>query len=609
MIASSGTQTANVLYSSGVQNITLATTTGTQTVNAIQTSSSQTANVLFSAQAQVVDAIKTSTTQTSNVLYSGGAQTARLLNTASTQTANVMTAAGNQDANVLITTGGTQTANVLHGSGNQTLRLATTGGTQTATVLTASGTQDTNVLITSGGTQTANLLNHTGGGTQNITMLNSSGGQTINMATTSTASSTYNMMTGVTSTGNTKTINFGTGSTAGTTDINIGGIIGTVTINNPTVVGTQTTQNLWNTVATTVNAWGAATGGINIGSAAGGILTVRSPTAIIASGATGQVSVGGDNNGAIEIGRAGRATAGTPFIDFHSSTSGSDFDVRLIASGGTAAGGDGTLDINAALTRVNGTLNVTTITGLTSINPDGDGISSSYSDQNPTINGVTFGGGWQWGADGGLNSGWTQSRALNALNGFVNSTNGYYVGTHDFTADSAAHTTTQIIDGAGRVFSPHVQTPLLTTGAAGTAGTITGQWTLSAGSRFQATYADLAERYKSDDDYEPGTVLMIGGEAEVTVATLKGKHRLAGIVSTNPAYVLNAMEQGSVIIGLAGRVPCFVIGKIEKGDMLTISAIPGVATSTEEPIAVIGRALENYDSGEVGMIEVMIGRA
>jgi hypothetical protein len=43
--------------------------------------------------------------------------------------------------------------------------------------------------------------------------------------------------------------------------------------------------------------------------------------------------------------------------------------------------------------------------------------------------------------------------------------------------------------------------------------------------------------------------------------------------------------------------------------MLTISAIPGVATSTDEPIAVIGRALENYDSNEVGMIEVMIGRA
>jgi hypothetical protein len=149
----------------------------------------------------------------------------------------------------------------------------------------------------------------------------------------------------------------------------------------------------------------------------------------------------------------------------------------------------------------------------------------------------------------------------------------------------------------------------ITTGGSGTAGTMTGTWTLSAGSRFQATYADLAERYKSDENYEPGTVLMIGGEAEVTVATLKGKNKLAGIVSTNPAYVLNAMEQGSVIIGLAGRVPCFVVGKIEKGDMLTISAIPGVATSTEEPIAVIGRALENYDSNEVGMIEVMIGRA
>jgi len=69
------------------------------------------------------------------------------------------------------------------------------------------------------------------------------------------------------------------------------------------------------------------------------------------------------------------------------------------------------------------------------------------------------------------------------------------------------------------------------------------------------------------------------------------------------------MIENSVIIGLAGRVQCFVVGKIEKGDMLTISAIPGVATSTDEPIAVIGRALENYDSGDVGVIEIMIGRA
>jgi hypothetical protein len=69
------------------------------------------------------------------------------------------------------------------------------------------------------------------------------------------------------------------------------------------------------------------------------------------------------------------------------------------------------------------------------------------------------------------------------------------------------------------------------------------------------------------------------------------------------------MSTDSVIIGLAGRVPCFVIGTIEKGDMLTISAIPGVATRTDEPIAVIGRALENYNSDQVGKIEIMIGRA
>ena len=154
-----------------------------------------------------------------------------------------------------------------------------------------------------------------------------------------------------------------------------------------------------------------------------------------------------------------------------------------------------------------------------------------------------------------------------------------------------------------------IQAPTLTTGASGTAGSITGTWTLTSGSKLQATYADLGERYTSDKQYDPGTVLMIGGEREVTIANIQGKHKLAGVVSTNPAYVLNSMQEDSVIIGLAGRVPCLVKGKIDKGDMLTISAIPGVATSTTEPVAIVGRALERYDSNDVGVIEIMIGRA
>ena len=83
------------------------------------------------------------------------------------------------------------------------------------------------------------------------------------------------------------------------------------------------------------------------------------------------------------------------------------------------------------------------------------------------------------------------------------------------------------------------------------------------------------------------------------------------MVSTEPAYVLNSNLANSVIIALAGRVPCKVVGTFDKGDMLVISNIPGVATgtSTPDPGAIIGRSLHDYDSQEVGMIEIMIGRS
>jgi hypothetical protein len=103
---------------------------------------------------------------------------------------------------------------------------------------------------------------------------------------------------------------------------------------------------------------------------------------------------------------------------------------------------------------------------------------------------------------------------------------------------------------------------------------------------------------------------MIGGINETTVATHAGRFRLVGITSTEPAYVLNSTLKDSVVIALVGRVPCKVVGKIRQGDMLTISHIPGVAISTENPEygTIIARALESYDSSDVGVIEVKVDR-
>ena len=148
----------------------------------------------------------------------------------------------------------------------------------------------------------------------------------------------------------------------------------------------------------------------------------------------------------------------------------------------------------------------------------------------------------------------------------------------------------------------------LTTGANTNVGTITGNWSLSLGSRLQATYADLAEYYEADKPYEPGTVVEFGGDKEVTIAE-DGTTRVAGVVSTNPAYVMNSQCQGEhvVAIALQGRVPCKIRGTVRKGDML-VSAGEGYARPMIHPYtgSVIGKSLENFE-GE-GIIEVAVGR-
>lgn len=148
----------------------------------------------------------------------------------------------------------------------------------------------------------------------------------------------------------------------------------------------------------------------------------------------------------------------------------------------------------------------------------------------------------------------------------------------------------------------------ITTGSNVTAGTITGAWTLTAGSTLQATYADLAEYYNADKYYEPGTVLEFGGNCEVTLA-LDATTRIAGVVSTDPAYAMNAKCPGlnPTPIALQGRVPCKVRGTIRKGDMM-ISGGNGYARPSNHPLigSVIGKALEDF-KGE-GVIEIAVGR-
>ena len=137
--------------------------------------------------------------------------------------------------------------------------------------------------------------------------------------------------------------------------------------------------------------------------------------------------------------------------------------------------------------------------------------------------------------------------------------------------------------------------------------------TTFSGTATTAKYADLAEKYVGDEAYQPGTVLVFGGDKEVTVTNAKGDRRVAGVVSTNPAYLMNSELDAvnTVSVALAGRVPCNVLGRVQKGDLLVTSAIPGYAVVDNEAKVgtVIGKALESKDTDGKGTIEIVVGRA
>ena len=156
--------------------------------------------------------------------------------------------------------------------------------------------------------------------------------------------------------------------------------------------------------------------------------------------------------------------------------------------------------------------------------------------------------------------------------------------------------------GGTTTFTGCLNTTCLTTGAPATAGTVEGTWTLTAGSYFEATYADLAENFEADADYEPGTVVKLGGSKEITLCDKHNDPDVFGVISENPAYIMNA--GGGIPVALQGRTPVKLIGSVKKGERLVSAGQPGFAMALKEdkyydPRIVIGRALADSDSGTV----------
>jgi hypothetical protein len=132
------------------------------------------------------------------------------------------------------------------------------------------------------------------------------------------------------------------------------------------------------------------------------------------------------------------------------------------------------------------------------------------------------------------------------------------------------------------------------------------------GTAVHAQYADLAERFEADAEYEPGTVVEIGGPAEITAVGADLSDNVFGVISTKAAYLMNSRAGTDAThppIAVQGRVPVKVVGKIKKGDRL-VSAGNGMARAgTKSEIStwnVIGRALENKTDDSEGIIEAVV---
>jgi hypothetical protein len=143
-------------------------------------------------------------------------------------------------------------------------------------------------------------------------------------------------------------------------------------------------------------------------------------------------------------------------------------------------------------------------------------------------------------------------------------------------------------------------------------GTISGIWTLAAGARFNATYADLAERFESDGAYEPGTVVELGGDKEITAVVSDLSELVFGVVSNTAAMLMNGAagdDKTHPPIAVSGRVQVKVKGQVKKGDRL-VSAGSGYARSAKagEPTAfnTIGRSLVNKTTDDAGTVEAIV---
>lgn len=317
------------------------------------------------------------------------------------------------------------------------------------------------------------------------------------------------------------------------------------------------------TNAVTVSATGNITGGNLLFGA--GIISGTGTVSAAGTVLTGNISAAGYEGGANGLSISGNVTGG------NLRTSGLISATGAITSGGLVTGSGGVVSQTVAAQGY------------------GMRVIAATTDANATIQFTNTAQNAQWAT---ITANAAASLVLDAT---TTTASGSFVVPGTITVNSGA-AATAIINGAGN--------------AVGNIGSTTTYFNNIFAQATTALYADLAEVYEADADYEPGTVVSFGGTKEVTVSATEGDPTVAGVISANPSYLMNngLTADHRAIVALTGRVHTSVTGAVTKGAMM-ISAGNGHARASAAPAmgTVIGKALENFD-GESGIIEIVVGR-
>lgn len=387
---------------------------------------------------------------------------------------------------------------------------------------------------------------------------------------------------------------------------NVQGTLTTAAQPNITSVGTLTSLSVTGTV-TAGGFSGPLTGTIQT-AAQPNITSVGTLTSLVVSGLTNTGSLQSANvwstGGSINASPIGNVTPSTGAFTTLSASGGITGTLSTAAQPNiTSVGTLTSLSVTGGITgsTLTGTLQTAAQTNITSVGTlTGLTVSGSSTFQNASTNFTASNAGLEIGSTGASNSPYIDFHSsgnnidydARILASGGNASVGYGV----LTVTAANVTLTgNLLTSANGVYN---------------VGTSVNRFGIFYGTATTAQYADLAENYLADAKYDAGTVLEFGGEKEVTISSTDMSTRVAGVVSTNPAHLMNATLTGEFVTPLAlqGRVPMYVYGPVRKGDMI-VSAGNGYGRAEENPKlgSVIGKALVDF-TGVVGLIEVVVGR-